>query len=95
MFPVEASYYHFQHTIDVNESLNLLGSYQSYRDAFLWHPYKYLVKTIYKVFFPVFVLLELPEAAPGNRAVAQRKLLHLEKLFASLLCIESIAGAHR
>jgi hypothetical protein len=49
------------------------------------HPYKCLAKTIYRVFYPVFALLEYPGAEEGQKTVAQRKLLYLEKLFASLL----------
>lgn len=51
----------------------------------LWHAYKYLVKTVHRVFFAVFSLLENPDSKSGDRVVAQRKLLFLEKLFASLL----------
>jgi hypothetical protein len=43
------------------------------------------VKTVHREFFPIFALLESPMHAPGVRVVAQRKLLHLEKLFAALL----------
>ena len=51
----------------------------------LWHPYKYLVKVVHRSFFPVFALLENPDGKVGDKVVVQRKLLYLEKLFASLL----------
>ena len=51
----------------------------------LRHPYKYLAKTIYRVFYRVFALIEYPGAAVGQKTVAQRKLLYLEKLFGALL----------
>ena len=49
------------------------------------HCYKYLVKTVHRVFFPLLALLEFPDCKAGDRLVAQRKLLFTEKLFASLL----------
>ena len=49
------------------------------------HPYKYLAKTIHRIFFPVFALLENKDAEVGKKAVAQRKLLFLEKVFAAML----------
>ena len=51
----------------------------------LRHAYKYVVKTIYRVFYPIFALLEVPDMVDGQKVVAQRKLLYLEKLFAALL----------
>jgi hypothetical protein len=51
----------------------------------LWHCYKYLVKVLHRTFFPIFALLENPGVKAGDRVVQQRKLLYLEKLFASLL----------
>ena len=51
----------------------------------LRHPYKYLVKVVHRSFFPVFALLENPDGKVGDKVVLQRKLLYLEKLFASLL----------
>lgn len=51
----------------------------------LWHPYKYLVKAVHRVFFPIFALLENTECIVGAKCIAQRKLLYLEKLFAALL----------
>ena len=43
------------------------------------------MKIVYRCFFPIFALLEHPGAVAGERVVQQRKLLYLEKLFASLL----------
>ena len=43
------------------------------------------MKTIYRIFFPVFALLEHPDAVAGTVAVAHRKLLYIEKIFATLL----------
>ena len=50
-----------------------------------WHAYKYLVKAVHREFFPMFALLESPLHSTGVKVVAQRKLLYLEKLVASLL----------
>ena len=54
-------------------------------DGMPWHAYKYLAKTVYRCFFSLFALLENPDMKAGGRVIAQRKLLYLEKLFASLL----------
>ena len=51
----------------------------------LWHPYKYFVKAVHQVFFPVFALIENMDFVVGGKCIAQRKLLYLEKLFATLL----------
>lgn len=51
----------------------------------VWHAYKYLVKTVHRVFFPLFCLLENTDLVAGGKVFAQRKLLYLEKLFAALL----------
>lgn len=50
-----------------------------------WHAYKYLVKTVHRLFFPIMALLENDMPQEGQKALAQRKLLYLEKLFAALL----------
>ena len=44
-----------------------------------------MVKTVYKQFFALFVLLEHPAVRSGENVVGQSKLLYLEKLLASLL----------
>ncbi len=54
-------------------------------EEYLWHCYKYVVKAVHTNFFPLFALRENPGAPPGSRVVAKRKLLYLEKIFASLL----------
>jgi hypothetical protein len=43
------------------------------------------VKAVHRSFFPLFALLETPIHVVGAKVVAQRKLLYLEKLIASLL----------
>ena len=43
------------------------------------------MKTIYRIFFPVFALLEHPDAVAGSVVVAHRKLLYIEKIVATLL----------
>ena len=43
------------------------------------------MKTIHRVYFPVFSLLETSTPAAGDRCVGHRKLLYLEKLFAAIL----------
>ena len=43
------------------------------------------MKTIYRIFFPVFALLEHPDAVAGTVVVAHRKLLYIEKIVATLL----------
>ena len=43
------------------------------------------MKALHRSFYPLFALLENPGASVGDRVVQQRKLLFLEKLFASLL----------
>ena len=40
---------------------------------------------MHRAFFPLFALLETSIHVPGAKVVAQRKLLFLEKLIASLL----------
>ena len=40
---------------------------------------------MHKAFFPLFALLETDMAIAGEKVVAQRKLLYLEKLMGSLL----------
>lgn len=49
------------------------------------HAYKYLVKTVHRQFFPIFAILETHQPVVGQKVVAQRKLLFLEKMFGSLL----------
>ena len=43
------------------------------------------MKAVHRSFFPLFALLETPIHVVGAKVVAQRKLLYLEKLIASLL----------
>ena len=43
------------------------------------------MKAVHRSFFPLFALLETPNHFVGAKVVAQRKLLYLEKLIASLL----------
>ena len=50
-----------------------------------WHAYKYLAKTVHRIFFPLFAILENTELHCGQKVVAQRKLLFLEKMFGALL----------
>jgi hypothetical protein len=49
------------------------------------HAYKYLAKTIHRIFFPIFALLDVTDPSVGQRVVAQRKLLYIEKLFACIM----------
>jgi hypothetical protein len=52
----------------------------------VWHAYKHLVKTVYRAYFPIFAVLEnIDELHAAGTIIAQRKLLYLEKLFASIL----------
>ncbi len=43
------------------------------------------MKAVHREFFPLFALIESPMHAVGVKVVAQRKLLYLEKMVASLL----------
>jgi hypothetical protein len=49
------------------------------------HPYKYVLKTVYQQFFPLFALLENSEHVVGATVLGHRKELYLEKLFAAML----------
>jgi hypothetical protein len=49
------------------------------------HAYKYLAKTVHRIFFPILALLDSSNPQCGDRVVAQRKLLYIEKLFAAIL----------
>ena len=52
----------------------------------VWHPYKQLVHTVFKVFFPIFANVEsTSEPRAGSLAVCSHKLLFHEKVIASLL----------
>ena len=56
----------------------------------VWHPYKQALALVYRAFFPVLGLLEGTELPrPGFRVSVQRKVLYLEKLYASLLLLAS------
>jgi hypothetical protein len=82
MVKLQLKIFHYQNFV----SLNALEGIMQYSIAFLVrHAYKYVVKAVHRAFFPLFALVESPLHATGVRQVAQRKLLYLEKLFASLL----------
>eukprot|EP00667_Euglena_gracilis_P020534 EG_transcript_22263 len=56
----------------------------------IWHAYKHTVTVVYRAFFPVLAHLEVPVGAGGSRQLttslrSHRKVLYMEKLFASLL----------
>jgi hypothetical protein len=51
----------------------------------VWHAYKYLAKTVHRIFFPILAMLDSAAPKAGDRVVAQRKLLYIEKLFAAIL----------
>ena len=50
-----------------------------------WHAYKYLAKAVHRSFFPIFAILENMDLKVGQKVVAQRKLLFLEKMYGALL----------
>ena len=82
MVKLQLKIFHFQNFV----SLNALEGIMQYSIAFfVRHAYKYVVKAVHRAFFLLFALVESPLHATGVRQVAQRKLLYLEKLFASLL----------
>ena len=63
----------------------------------VWHPYKQAVHLVYRMFFPVFALLE---TCGGGRQTAalrcHRKLLYMEKMVAALfLCSNSVMAVLR
>lgn len=54
----------------------------------IWHPYKHLVGVLYRAFLPIIALLEgSGHVHPGDRVVAGRKVLYMEKVFATLLIL--------
>ena len=53
----------------------------------VWHPYKYCLSAIYRVFFPIFAILETTSPEVGNQLNGRRKVLHIEKLVLVLLLL--------
>ena len=53
----------------------------------VWHPYKYCVLQVYRVFYPIFALLEHGNVADGDHFHCVRKVLHIEKVVCSLLLV--------
>jgi hypothetical protein len=51
----------------------------------VWHAYKHTVTVVYRVYLPVLVHLETVDAAGTAMARSHRRVLYMEKLFASLL----------
>ena len=52
-----------------------------------WHPYKYCLLAVYRMFFPIFALIEVTLAEEGKEIRGHRKVLHIEKMVAGLLLI--------
>ena len=59
----------------------------------IWHPYKYCVSAVYRMFFPIFALLEVTTAECGREIRGHQKLLHIEKMVAALLLIRHKVSA--
>ena len=59
----------------------------------VWHPYKFAVLTVYRVFFPIFALLETTMVEVGKEINGMRKVLHVEKIVAALLLIRHSISA--
>ena len=53
----------------------------------VWHPYKYCVQAVYRVFFPIFVLLETTDVQVGKSVSGVRRILHIEKMVLALLLL--------
>ena len=53
----------------------------------VWHPYKYCVLQVYRVFFPIFALLEHSNIGEGMRLHCAKKVLHVEKVVCALLLV--------
>ena len=53
----------------------------------VWHPYKYCLMAVYRMFFPIFALLEVTTAEAGREIRGHRKILHMEKMVAALLLV--------
>ena len=59
----------------------------------VWHPYKYCLLAVYRVFFPIFALLETTSPCVDKEINGLRKVLHIEKLVAGLLLIRHKVAA--
>ena len=53
----------------------------------VWHPYKYCLSAVYRMFFPIFALLETTTPEVGKSLCGKRKVLHIEKMCAVLLLL--------
>lgn len=53
----------------------------------VWHPYKFCLCAVYRVFFPIFALLETTSPEEGKSVNGKRKVLHIEKMVATLLLL--------
>ena len=53
----------------------------------IWHPYKYCLTAVYRMFFPIFAQLETTAPEEGKLLCGKRKVLHIEKMCAVLLLL--------
>ena len=57
----------------------------------IWHPYKHCLGVVYRAFLPIIAPLEgAGTLRPGDKVVPGRKVLYMEKVFATLLVVGSL-----